>query len=100
MNCPAFEPLPVTTLKTPGGRMPLMRRASSSTESGVRLDGLNTVQQPAASTGASFQAAMRKGKFHGTICPTTPIGSRRIIDMVFSSSMAALPSSVRTAPAK
>ena len=28
---------------------------------------LNTVQQPLASTGASFQAAIRKGKFHGTI---------------------------------
>jgi hypothetical protein len=30
---------------------------------------------PAASAGASFQAAIRIGKFQGMICPTTPSGS-------------------------
>ena len=29
-----------------------------------------------ASAGASFQAAMSSGKFHGMICPTTPTGTR------------------------
>src|SRR4051812_22471445 len=33
---------------------------------------------PAASAGATFQIAIRNGKFHGTTAPTTPIGSRTI----------------------
>ncbi len=33
---------------------------------------------PAARAGPSFQLAMRIGKFHGTMSPTTPIGSRRV----------------------
>ncbi len=37
--------------------------------------GLSTTQLPAASAGASFQAAISSGKFHGMICPTTPSGS-------------------------
>ena len=37
--------------------------------------GLSTTQLPAASAGASFQAAISSGKFHGIICPTTPKGS-------------------------
>jgi hypothetical protein len=31
--------------------------------------------QPVASAGPSFHAAISSGKFHGMICPTTPIGS-------------------------
>ena len=31
--------------------------------------------KPVASAGPSFQAAISSGKFHGMICPTTPIGS-------------------------
>ncbi len=34
---------------------------------------------PAARAGPSFQAAMSSGKFQGTIRPTTPIGSRRVM---------------------
>ncbi len=64
------------------------------------LDGLNTVQHPAASTGASFHAAIKSGKFHGTICPTTPIGSLKIKLRVLLSSILADPSSVLTALAK
>ena len=30
---------------------------------------------PQASAGASFHAAISSGKFHGTICPTTPSGA-------------------------
>ena len=35
----------------------------------------STMQLPAARAGASFQAAISSGKFHGMICPTTPSGS-------------------------
>ena len=52
---------------------------STITLSGVLDEVLNTVQSPAASTGASFHAAIKNGKFHGTIWPTTPIGSRMTI---------------------
>ncbi len=44
-------------------------------ESGVCSAGLRTMQLPAARAGASFQVAMRMGKFHGMIWPTTPRGS-------------------------
>ena len=33
---------------------------------------------PAASAGASFQAAISSGKFQGTIWAQTPTGSRRV----------------------
>ena len=36
---------------------------------------------PAARAGPSFHEAMRIGKFHGTISPTTPIGSRSVRSM-------------------
>ena len=87
-------------MNTPAGITSWVRRASSSTLSGVSLEGLKTVQQPAASTGASFQAAIRKGKFQGTIWPTTPMGSRRIRERVVPSRMLAEPSSAMMHPAK
>ena len=34
-----------------------------------------TIVLPVASAGASFQANISSGKFHGIICPTTPTGS-------------------------
>ncbi len=40
--------------------------------------GFSTQVQPVASAGASFQVAMARGKFQGTIWPTTPIGWRRV----------------------
>ena len=42
--------------------------------SGVSGEGLMTIEQPAASAGATFQAAAASGKFHGVIAATTPIG--------------------------
>ena len=98
--CPDLEPEPVSTLNTPAGSTSWISLASSSTLNGVALEDLNTVQQPLASTGASFQAAMRNGKFQGTICPTTPIGSLRIRLKVLSPSILALPSSAMMQPAK
>ncbi len=42
--------------------------------SGVVSAGFRTQVLPAASAGASFQAAIRRGKFHGMTCPATPSG--------------------------
>ena len=67
MYWPDLDPLPVMTLTTPAGTTSPMSCMSTRSESGVDEDDLMTEQSPAARTGASFQAAMRKGKFHGTI---------------------------------
>ena len=50
--------------------------ARRSTLSGDFSDGLSTTELPIASAGASFHAAISNGKFHGTMAPTTPSGSR------------------------
>src|SRR5215470_6061610 len=74
---PAVGPNPGTTLNTPSGIPAWM--ASSATLSAVSGDfseGLSTNELPPASTGANFQAAISNGKFHGTMAPTTPSGSR------------------------
>ena len=69
-------PGPVTTLRTPGGRPASWHSsASRSVDSDVSSAGLRTTVLPVASAGASFQAAIDIGKFHGTIAPTTPTGS-------------------------
>ena len=75
-----MRPGPTTTLTTPSGT-PASRAicANRSAVSGVSSAGLSTTVLPAASAGASFQAAIASGKFHGVIRPTTPIGSRKVI---------------------
>ena len=53
--------------------------ASSPRRSALSGDcsaGLSTTLLPVASAGATFQAAMCSGKFHGTTAATTPKGSR------------------------
>lgn len=67
---------------------------------GVCSAGLMTMQLPAASAGASFHTAIRIGKFHGMICPTTPSGSWKWYATVFSSSWLMPPSCARRTPAK
>ena len=52
-----------------------MSSISLRIDHGVCSAGLSTTQLPAASAGASFQTAIRIGKFHGMIWPTTPSGS-------------------------
>ena len=47
--------------------------------SGVCSAGLRTTQFPIASAGALFHDAMAMGKFHGTMIPQTPTGSRSVI---------------------
>jgi hypothetical protein len=48
--------------------------ASSIAVSGVVSAGFSTTVLPHASAGAIFHAAISSGKFHGMICPQTPIG--------------------------
>ncbi|CAB4728474.1 unannotated protein [freshwater metagenome] len=45
--------------------------------------GFNTTVLPAASAGAKPQLAIGIGKFHGTIIPTTPSGSLKVISIPF-----------------
>ncbi len=47
-----------------------------SVDSGVSSPGFITTVLPAASAGPIFQVQNISGKFHGTIWPTTPTGSR------------------------
>jgi hypothetical protein len=69
-------PMPVTTLKTPGGKpASIASSARRSGDSGACSAGLSTSVQPEASTGQSFQIARPIGPFHGLIAPTTPTGS-------------------------
>ena len=72
---PASVPKPLTTLITPGGSRSPMIDIRNRIDAGVCSAGLSTTQLPAARAGASFQTAMRIGKFHGMIWPTTPSGS-------------------------
>jgi hypothetical protein len=69
-------PSPVTMLSTPGGR-PASRQSSAKAMalSGVYSAGFSTTVLPAASAGATFQASISSGKFHGMIWPQTPTGS-------------------------
>ena len=62
---------------------------------GVWLAALMTTQLPAARAGASFQAAIRMGKFQGMICPTTPNGSCTSIETVSASRSQTSPASPR-----
>ena len=52
--------------------------ATLSAVSGDFSDGLSTRELPLARMGPIFQAAISSGKFHGTMAPTTPSGSRVI----------------------
>ena len=65
--CPDLLPEPVTRFKTPAGSRSWISSVKTSILSDVVEDGLNTTQLPAASAGASFHAAIRNGKFQGTI---------------------------------
>ncbi len=50
-----------------------------SRHAGASSEGFHTHTLPYASAGASFQAGIASGKFHGVISPTTPRGRRRAI---------------------
>jgi hypothetical protein len=77
---PQTDPGPATTFTTPAG-MPASSaiRWSSTAVSGVNSAGFSTSVLPAASAGATFHEAIVSGKFQGTISPTTPSGSRKVM---------------------
>ncbi len=81
-RCPTTLPRPATTLRTPSG-IPASSaiRSSSRAVSGVSSAGFSTIVLPAASAGATFQDAITSGKFQGTISPTTPSGSRKVMSI-------------------
>ena len=97
---PASGPKPWTMLITPAGTTSLIRSIHSMMLTGVCSAGLMTTQLPAASAGASFQAAISSGKFHGMICPTTPSGSWSWMLTVVASSSEMPPSCARMTDAK
>src|SRR2546423_6541776 len=78
-TAPAVAPGPGTTLRAPGGS-PAATAISPSSRAvrGVSCAGFKTTVHPAASAGATFHEARFSGKFHGTIAPTTPTGSRSV----------------------
>ena len=62
---------------TPGGKPTSAISSARRRElSGVSSEALSTVVLPAARAGPSFQLVNISGKFHGTIEPATPTGSR------------------------
>ena len=74
---PATAPYPATMLITPGGKPTACAScAIRIVDSGVSSACFITTVFPAASAGPSFQLVNISGKFHGTIWPTTPTGSR------------------------
>ena len=65
----------VSTLSTPGGRpTSIASSANASAVSGVYFAGLMTTVLPAASAGATFQANISSGKFHGMTCADDAAG--------------------------
>ena len=67
--------LPVTMLKTPGGKPAISAsRASARADSGVSEAGRRTKVQPTARAGAALRVIMELGKFQGVIAATTPTG--------------------------
>jgi len=76
---PALLPYPGTTFKTPGGNpASIASSASFKAVKGVFSEGFNTVVHPAAVAGAILKTDISRGKFHGTMAPTTPTGSYRV----------------------
>jgi len=67
--------------------------------SGVALAGLRMAALPVASAGATFHEAIMRGKFQGTISPTTPIGSRNVKSMPRSATGMVSPNHLLAAPA-
>ena len=72
------ESSPVMMLTTPAGAMSLISSAIRRVASGVKGEGFSTMVQPLSMAGAIFCIAIITGKFHGTIPPTTPTGTRQV----------------------
>ena len=71
-------PAPVSTFTTPGGRLGLLAHLGEQQRGQRRrLGRLEHAGVAGASAGASFQAAISSGKFHGITWPATPERPRR-----------------------
>ena len=76
---PTSLPKPVTTLTTPGGKpASAISFMNSSVDTEVNSEGFTTTVLPAASAGASLNARISSGEFHGQIATQTPRGSSRV----------------------
>ena len=64
---PASTPKPLTMFTTPAGNRSAIRSIKNRIETGVCSAGFKTTQLPAARAGASFQVAIKIGKFQGMI---------------------------------
>ncbi len=75
----------VTTLTTPAGMsvFSTISRPRRVALNGVSGAGLRTTVLPVASAWPSLLMVTSKGKFHGTMAPTTPTGSRQTLTVVF-----------------
>ncbi len=58
---PTVVPRPASTLMTPFGKMPATSSPRARVVSGVWAEGFSTTVLPAATAGASFQAAIMSG---------------------------------------
>ncbi len=72
---PASSPNPLTTFSTPAGSTSAISSIKTMIEAGVCSAGFKITQLPVTNAGASFQVAIKIGKFHGMIWATTPRGS-------------------------
>ena len=64
---PSSAPKPLTIFITPGGRISPINSIKTKIEIGVLSAGFKTTVFPAANAGASFQTAIKIGKFQGII---------------------------------
>ena len=96
---PTIRPEPVNTWKTFSGN-PASNASSANfiALKGVTSAGFKTTVQPAAKAGANPQPAIGMGKFHGTIIPTTPIASLKVISTPPGTGIC-LPNNLSGAPA-
>ena len=68
----------VTTLNVPAGKPACSTKAANArAENGVSSAGRATQTHPAARAADIFRTSIARGKFHGVMNPTTPIGSLR-----------------------
>ena len=79
-RAPTTLPLPTITFSTPSG-IPATSASSANRTAviGVNSAGFKTTVFPAAKAAAKPQLAIGIGKFQGTMIPTTPIGSLKVI---------------------
>ncbi len=82
---PAFAPSPVSIWIAPSVTpASIIRSTSLHSVSGFWCGGFTMAALPAISDGATFWSNRSHGKLNGMMHATTPIGSRRVMQMVVS----------------